>query len=100
VPAAAVVCLRGGAECLWVGGGAGQHIELHKKTLPDGYIGLIHSQCSPVEVAEMAIEDARATCMRTYGGAPEVKVYGDRNFTFAYVRAPPRSSHMPLVGRG
>ncbi|GAQ87906.1 pyruvate dehydrogenase kinase [Klebsormidium nitens] len=70
----------------------GQHIELHKKTLPDGYIGLIHTRCSPVEVAEMAIEDARATCMRTYGGAPDVKVYGDRNFTFAYV--PSHLHHM------
>jgi pyruvate dehydrogenase kinase 2/3/4 len=85
---------------LWVGVGAGQHIELHKKTLPDGYIGLIHSQCSPVEVAEMAIEDARATCMRTYGGAPEVKVYGDRNFTFAYVRAPPLTSQTSVVRGG
>lgn len=78
---------------------AGQHIELHKKTLPDGYIGLIHTRCSPVEVAEMAIEDARATCMRTYGGAPDVKVYGDRNFTFAYVSALRSRPSTPVGGQ-
>ena len=32
-----------------------------------------------------AIDDARSTCMRTYGTSPDVHVYGDPNFTFAYV---------------
>ncbi|CAM6105370.1 unnamed protein product [Calypogeia fissa] len=63
----------------------GQHVALHEKLPPPGYIGLICTQLSPVEVAQNAIDDARSSCMRTYGGAPEVHVYGDPNFKFAYV---------------
>eukprot|EP00249_Psilotum_nudum_P002525 c15609_g1_i1 orf=442-1548(-) len=63
----------------------GQHVALHQPSPPPGYIGLICTRVSPVEVAQNAIDDARSACMRTYGSAPEVHVYGDPNFTFAYV---------------
>lgn len=62
---------------------AGQHVALHNFPPSAGYIGLISSKVSPVVVAQNAIDDARSACMRTYGSAPEVHVYGDPNFTFA-----------------
>ena len=62
----------------------GQHVSLHDPQ-KDGYIGLIHTSVSPHQVASDAIEDARSICMREYGDAPEVNVFGDPNFTFAYV---------------
>ena len=52
--------------------------------LPD-QIGYIHTKMSPVEVARHASEDARSVCLREYGSAPEVTVYGDPDFTFPYV---------------
>ena len=36
--------------------------------------GLIHSQCSAIQVAEDAIADARGVCMRQCGSAPDVSV--------------------------
>lgn len=62
----------------------GQHVALHSPAR-DGYIGMINTKVSPVEVARDAIDDARAICMRQYGEAPDVEVFGDDNFTFAYV---------------
>lgn len=35
-------------------------------------------------MARDAIDDARSICMRQYGDAPEVEVFGDESFTFAY----------------
>ncbi|GLJ44841.1 hypothetical protein SUGI_0943310 [Cryptomeria japonica] len=70
----------------------GQHVALHDpKPLP-GYVGLICTKVSPVIVAQNAIDDARCACMRTYGTSPEVHVYGDPSFTFAYV--PTHLHHM------
>lgn len=63
----------------------GQHVALHNSPPTPGYIGLICTRVSPVEVAQNAIDDARSACMRTYGTAPEVHVYGDPHFSFAYV---------------
>ncbi|KAG0566085.1 hypothetical protein KC19_7G037300 [Ceratodon purpureus] len=63
----------------------GQHVALHNTPPNPGYIGLICKNVSPVVVAQNAIDDARSACMRTYGSAPEVHVYGDPNFSFAYV---------------
>jgi pyruvate dehydrogenase kinase 2/3/4 len=40
---------------------------------------------SPRDVVRDAIDDARSICMRQYGDAPEVEVFGGENFTFAYV---------------
>eukprot|EP00245_Coleochaete_scutata_P003465 TRINITY_DN1509_c1_g1_i1.p1 TRINITY_DN1509_c1_g1~~TRINITY_DN1509_c1_g1_i1.p1 ORF type:complete len:373 (-),score=70.70 TRINITY_DN1509_c1_g1_i1:790-1908(-) len=65
----------------------GQHVALHRKLPPPHYIGLICTKMSPMEVCENAIEDARSLCMRTYGSAPHVEVFGDPTFTFAYVPA-------------
>jgi pyruvate dehydrogenase kinase 2/3/4 len=62
----------------------GQHIALHDPP-KDGYIGLISTSLSPLEVARDAIADARAICMREYGDAPEVELFGEESFTFAYV---------------
>ena len=49
--------------------------------------GMIFTRCSPREVAEDAIHEARGICMREYAAAPEVTVYGDPKFTFPYVPA-------------
>lgn len=62
---------------------SGQHVALHNSPPTPGYIGLICTRVSPVEVAQNAIDDARSACMRTYGTAPEVHVYGDPHFSFA-----------------
>lgn len=70
----------------------GQHVALHAPNPPPGYIGLICTKVSPVIVAQNAIDDARSACMRTYGTSPDVHVYGDPNFTFAYV--PTHLHHM------
>nr|GFB44694.1 pyruvate dehydrogenase (acetyl-transferring) kinase, mitochondrial [Tanacetum cinerariifolium] len=60
----------------------GQHVAMHEPNpLPD-QIGYIHTKMSPVEVARHASEDARSVCLREYGSAPEVTVYGDPDFTF------------------
>ncbi len=69
-------------------------------------MGLICTRCSPVNVAQDAINDARAVCLREYGAAPDVTVYGDPRFVFPYV--PSHLHHMlfelvswraPLRGR-
>ncbi|KAL3505552.1 hypothetical protein ACH5RR_030934 [Cinchona calisaya] len=63
----------------------GQHVALHDPNpLPD-CVGYIHTKMSPVKVAQSAGEDARSICLREYGSAPEVNIYGDPNFTFPYV---------------
>ncbi|KAL7001902.1 [pyruvate dehydrogenase (acetyl-transferring)] kinase [Sarracenia purpurea var. burkii] len=63
----------------------GQHVALHDPNpLPD-CVGYIHTKMSPVDVARTASEDARAICLREYGSAPDVNIYGDPNFTFPYV---------------
>lgn len=63
----------------------GQHVALHEPNPPPDRIGYIHAKMSPVEVARNASEDARSVCLREYGTAPDVKVYGDPDFTFPYV---------------
>jgi hypothetical protein len=45
-----------------------------------------------VQVAQDAINDARSICMREYGDAPDVSIYGHPSFTFAYV--PSHLHHM------
>ncbi|BFG14803.1 pyruvate dehydrogenase (acetyl-transferring) kinase mitochondrial [Prunus yedoensis var. nudiflora] len=63
----------------------GQHVELHNPNPPPHVVGYIHTKMSPVEVARNASEDARSICQREYGSAPNVKIYGDPDFTFPYV---------------
>lgn len=62
----------------------GQHVSLHDPPRK-GYIGLIDTMLCPHRVAQDAIDDARSICLRQYGDAPEVEIFGDANFTFAYV---------------
>lgn len=63
----------------------GQHVALHEPNPPSGYIGLVHVNCSPVQVAQDACEAAQQICNRSLGAAPEIEIYGDERFTFAYV---------------
>ncbi|KAI8561970.1 hypothetical protein RHMOL_Rhmol04G0382200 [Rhododendron molle] len=63
----------------------GQHVALHDPNPPPDCVGYIHTKMSPVEVATTASEDARSICLREYGSAPEVNIYGDPNFSFPYV---------------
>ncbi|KAM1742091.1 hypothetical protein ACFX12_012128 [Malus domestica] len=63
----------------------GQHVELHNPNPPPHCVGYIDTKMSPMEVARNATEDARAMCLREYGSAPNVNIYGDPDFTFPYV---------------
>lgn len=63
----------------------GQHVALHDPDPSPDIIGYIHTKMSPVEVARNASEDARSICLREYGSAPDVNIYGDPSFTFPYV---------------
>lgn len=63
----------------------GQHVALHDPNPPPDCVGYIHTKMSPVEVARTASEDARSICLREYGSAPDVNIYGDPNFSFPYV---------------
>ncbi|KAK2646731.1 hypothetical protein Ddye_021926 [Dipteronia dyeriana] len=70
----------------------GQHVELHNPNPPPHCVGYIHTKMSPMEVARNASEDARSICLREYGCAPDVTIYGDPKFTFPYV-----PSHLHLM---
>ncbi|KAI9195914.1 hypothetical protein LWI28_019360 [Acer negundo] len=70
----------------------GQHVELHNPNPPPHCVGYIHTKMSPMEVARNASEDARSICLREYGCAPDINIYGDPNFTFPYV-----PSHLHLM---
>ncbi|XP_042052452.1 pyruvate dehydrogenase (acetyl-transferring) kinase, mitochondrial-like [Salvia splendens] len=63
----------------------GQHVALHDPDPPPDCVGYIHTKMSPVEVARNASEDARSICLREYGSAPDINIYGDPKFTFPYV---------------
>lgn len=63
----------------------GQHVALHDPNPEPGCIGHINTKMSPMLVAQNASEDARAICLREYGSAPDVKIYGDSQFTFPLV---------------
>ncbi|XP_042476699.1 pyruvate dehydrogenase (acetyl-transferring) kinase, mitochondrial-like isoform X2 [Macadamia integrifolia] len=63
----------------------GQHVALHDPNPQPDRVGYIHTKMSPVEVARSASEDARAICLREYGSAPDINIYGHPNFTFMYV---------------
>nr|XP_043607035.1 pyruvate dehydrogenase (acetyl-transferring) kinase, mitochondrial-like [Erigeron canadensis] len=63
----------------------GQHVAVHDPNPPPNCIGIIHAKMSPAQVAKDASEDARSVCLREYGSAPEINIYGDPSFTFPYV---------------
>ncbi|XP_015060760.1 pyruvate dehydrogenase (acetyl-transferring) kinase, mitochondrial-like [Solanum pennellii] len=69
----------------------GQHVALHDPNPLPNCVGYIHTKMSPLEVARDASEDARSMCLREYGSAPAVNIYGDPNLTFPYV---PSHLHM------
>ncbi|KAJ9546358.1 hypothetical protein OSB04_018901 [Centaurea solstitialis] len=69
----------------------GQHVAVHDPNPPPNCIGYIHTKMSPMQVAKDASEDARSVCLREYGSAPDIKIYGDPTFTFPYV---PTHLHM------
>ncbi|MCD9560111.1 [Datura stramonium] len=69
----------------------GQHVALHDPNPLPNCVGYIHTKMSPLEVARIASEDARGICLREYGSAPDVNIYGDPDFTFPYV---PTHLHM------
>lgn len=64
------------------GWNSGQHVELHNPNPPPHCIGYIDTKMSPVQVARNASEVARCVCLREYGSAPDVNIYGDPSFTF------------------
>ncbi len=69
------------------------HCSNVKRCLPPRAVaGLICTNCQPHQVVTDAIYDARSICLREYGDAPEVDVYGDPGFAFAYV--PSHLHHM------
>lgn len=70
----------------------GQHVALHDPNPGPNQIGYIHTKMSPVEVARNASDDARSLCLRQYGTAPDILIYGDPDFTFPYV-----PSHLHLM---
>ncbi|KAL9255916.1 [Pyruvate dehydrogenase (acetyl-transferring)] kinase, mitochondrial-like protein [Drosera capensis] len=70
----------------------GQHVALHEPNPAPDVIGYIHTKMSPMEVARNASEDARSVCMRQYGSAPDIDIYGVPKFTFPYV-----PSHLHLM---
>ncbi|KAG4962939.1 hypothetical protein JHK86_039807 [Glycine max] len=58
------------------------HVELYNPNPPPNCVGYIHTNMSPMNVARNASEDARSMCYREYGSAPDVRIYGDPDFTF------------------
>ncbi|XP_072976462.1 pyruvate dehydrogenase (acetyl-transferring) kinase, mitochondrial-like [Typha angustifolia] len=70
----------------------GQHVALHDPDPEPGCVGLISTRLSPMQMARAASEDARSICLREYGSAPEIDIYGDPSFTFPYV-----PSHLHLM---
>ncbi|KAG2430280.1 hypothetical protein HXX76_010375 [Chlamydomonas incerta] len=70
---------------------AGHHISMFDPPRPE-HIGLVHTKCSPFQVASDAVAEARAICFREYGSAPQVKMLGNSELTMAYV--PSHLHHM------
>jgi pyruvate dehydrogenase kinase 2/3/4 len=69
----------------------GQHVALHQDSRL-GFVGLICEKCSPAEVAEEAIANARSLCLQHYSVAPQVGLFGKTDLTFTYV--PSHLHHM------
>jgi pyruvate dehydrogenase kinase 2/3/4 len=69
----------------------GQHTALHQNSRL-GYVGLICEKCSPTEVAQDAMANARNLCLLRYDVAPEIKLFGNADLSFTYV--PSHLHHM------
>ncbi|KXZ44832.1 hypothetical protein GPECTOR_61g785 [Gonium pectorale] len=70
---------------------AGHHISMFDPPRAS-HIGLVHTACSPYQVASDAVAEARAICFREYGNAPQVTMLGNSDLTMAYV--PSHLHHM------
>ncbi|KAG2492325.1 hypothetical protein HYH03_009276 [Edaphochlamys debaryana] len=70
---------------------AGHHLSMFEPPRPD-HIGLVHTKCSPYQIATDAAAEARAICFREYGNAPPVNMLGNADLTMAYV--PSHLHHM------
>lgn len=67
-----------------------QHIALH---YPEkGWVGCICETSSPAEIALAAIQTARDMCIRQYGDAPEVEMFGHTDLTMPFL--PSHLHHM------
>lgn len=67
-----------------------QHLALHD--VMEGYVGIINTKLSPVQVCRMAAEDAQYMAEREFGDVPEVQIIGDEEFRFSYI-----PSHLRLI---
>ena len=48
-------------------------------------MGLINRHTSAADIAEHAVEDARALCDRAHGDAPDVVIIGRKDLNFTYI---------------
>ena len=69
----------------------GQHLSLHDPPRPEK-IGLIDTVMSPYSIVSEAVEDARHICLRQYGDAPDIQLFGSTDLKCAYV--PDHLHHM------
>jgi pyruvate dehydrogenase kinase 2/3/4 len=72
---------------------------LHSDQEEEEWSGVLHSKCSPVEVAAWAAEDAQRLAMFHLGEAPEIRVWEEgaaerRGTTFTYI---PKHMHYILL---
>ncbi len=68
----------------------GQHIALRNPN--PGWVGIINSKTSPVDVIRRAAADAEALCRMNYGEAPRVEIRGRTDLAFTYI--PSHMHHM------
>lgn len=63
----------------------GQHVALHHPQVDQNWVGIVCSNCRPADVARDAVAHARDVCVRSYGVAPPVGIYGRTDLAFTYV---------------
>lgn len=68
----------------------GQHISL--KHARPGWVGIIHGECAPAQIAWEASQNALHLCEMNYGRAPEVRIVGVTDLAFTYI--PSHLHHM------
>jgi pyruvate dehydrogenase kinase 2/3/4 len=68
----------------------GQHVSLHESR--PGWVGIIHGDCAPAQIAWEAAQNARHLCELNYGRSPEIRIVGKTDLTFTYI--PSHLHHM------
>jgi pyruvate dehydrogenase kinase 2/3/4 len=63
---------------------AGQYLALRRPPM-ENYIGLICQTTSPHQVVQLAVDDASYMCHSHFGAAPQVRIHGCLDMTFAYI---------------